>query len=270
MQNFLTYRIAATMQLLVFFFIAVLSFRPAELLPNPPPPDVDAHEWQAFFKMPVLLLMLITLLNDGTLIAIGYDNVETSPFPEEWNLPVRFFISCTLALVALGSSLLILWGALTSWDHNSWFQVLHITPPGKGLQYGEVTCMIYLKVALSDFLTLFSCRTGEKFFWSRFPSPVLLIAAMIALLSSSLIGAFLPHGELDDQAILGIGINTIYVWIYCIIWFLIQDVVKVAAYWFLRKTHLFGYGRKFIAATEENAAAAGEPEAIPLKEKQSA
>ena len=25
--------------------------------------------------MPVLMLMLITLLNDGTLIAIGYDNV---------------------------------------------------------------------------------------------------------------------------------------------------------------------------------------------------
>jgi H+-transporting ATPase len=236
------------------------------LLGTPVPPEVDAQEWQPFFKMPVLLLMLITLLNDGTLIAIGYDNVETSQFPEEWNLPVRFFISCTLALVALGSSLLILWGALTSWTPNSWFQVLAITPPGKGLQYGEVTCMIYLKVALSDFLTLFSCRTGERFFWTRLPSAVLMIAASIALLSSSLIGAFLPHGRLDDQAILGIGITTIYVWIYCIIWFIIQDVVKVAAYWFLRKTHLFGYGRKFMATTEENVA--GEPEAIPLKERE--
>jgi hypothetical protein len=36
----------------------------------------DEHEWPVFFSLPVLMLMLITLLNDGTLIAIGYDNAE--------------------------------------------------------------------------------------------------------------------------------------------------------------------------------------------------
>ncbi len=35
----------------------------------------DPHAWPEYFHMPVLMLMLITLLNDGTLIAIGYDNV---------------------------------------------------------------------------------------------------------------------------------------------------------------------------------------------------
>jgi len=49
---------------------------------------------------------------------------------------------------------------------------------------------------------------------------------------------------------------------------LIQDVVKVFAYWFLRKTHLFGYGKKFVIQTEESAP--GEPEAIPLKEQPAA
>ncbi len=34
------------------------------------------------------MLMLITLLNDGTLISIGYDNVKPSSMPEKWNLPV--------------------------------------------------------------------------------------------------------------------------------------------------------------------------------------
>ena len=33
-------------------------------------------------------LMLITLLNDGTLISIGYDNVKPSHYPEKWNLRV--------------------------------------------------------------------------------------------------------------------------------------------------------------------------------------
>ena len=37
---------------------------------------------------PTLRLMLITLLNDGTLISIGYDNVKPSHYPEKWNLRV--------------------------------------------------------------------------------------------------------------------------------------------------------------------------------------
>jgi len=252
------------LQLLVFFFVAVLSFPPNKMLPDPLPPGVDADEWQSFFKMPVLLLMLITLLNDGTLIAIGYDNVEASEMPQEWNLPARFFISSVLGAVAFGSSILILYGALDSWRPNSWFQTLGITPQGKGLQYGEVTCMIYLKVALSDFLTLFSCRTGEKPFFSRLPSAVLFFAAMVALLTSSLIGAFLPHGTLDGQAIQGIGLATVYVWIYCLIWFLIQDVFKVAAYWLMHKLNLFHYN----TTLRKQRAAPTSTEEIPLKEMQ--
>jgi H+-transporting ATPase len=34
---------------------------------------VCVQGWPRFFHMPVLMLMLITLLNDGTLISIGYD-----------------------------------------------------------------------------------------------------------------------------------------------------------------------------------------------------
>jgi H+-transporting ATPase len=79
-RNFLTYRIAATLQLLCFFFIAVFAYRPNEYMPSDwkTNPDFKAvepnmQEWPPFFHMPVLMLMLITLLNDGTLITIGYD-----------------------------------------------------------------------------------------------------------------------------------------------------------------------------------------------------
>jgi len=260
MQNFLTYRIAATMQLLVFFFVAVLSWSPNSMLPQPYPAEVKHLEWPAFFRMPVLLLMLITLLNDGTLIAIGYDHVNTSQHPETWNLPVRFLVSGVLGAVAFGSSILILYGALDSWTPNSWFQQLQITSTGLGLQYGQVTTMIYLKVSVSDFLTLFSARTGESFFFVRAPSLILMVAACVALLSSSLIAAFLPQGELDDQAIEGLGILTIYVWIYCFIWFLIQDVFKVITYKILRRFHILGYGKPFVmAGVDLDAVPAPEP-----------
>jgi hypothetical protein len=74
MKNFITYRIAATLQLLVFFFFAVLTMQPEKYQKRY---DFDddglddavkggAPDWPQFFTMPVLLLMLITLLNDGT------------------------------------------------------------------------------------------------------------------------------------------------------------------------------------------------------------
>ena len=46
------------------------------------------EQWPSFFQLPVLMLMLITLLNDGTLISIGYDNVIPNPRPDKWNLRV--------------------------------------------------------------------------------------------------------------------------------------------------------------------------------------
>jgi H+-transporting ATPase len=113
-RNFITYRIAATLQLLVFFFLAVFIYSPVKFMPNdwqsnPAFPDTEA--WPDFFHMPVLMLMLITLLNDGTLIAIGYDNVTPLKTPEKWNIKGMFLIASVLASVALVSSLLLL-GAL--------------------------------------------------------------------------------------------------------------------------------------------------------------
>ena len=97
--NFLTYRIAATLQLLFFFFIAVFAFKPVDY----------ESTWPVYFSLPVLLLMLITLLNDGTMISIGYDNVVPSKTPAVWNLRVLFTVGGVLATVACLSSLVLLY-----------------------------------------------------------------------------------------------------------------------------------------------------------------
>ena len=84
MKSFIIYRIAATLQLLCFFFIAVFALQPVKFVPVPLPDTWHDETWPNFFKLPVILLMLITLLNDGTLISVGYDNVLPSPRPEKW------------------------------------------------------------------------------------------------------------------------------------------------------------------------------------------
>jgi H+-transporting ATPase len=53
--NFLTYRISATLQLLIFFFIAVFAFHPVKYMPKDwqtIPDFPDKYEWAPYFHMP--------------------------------------------------------------------------------------------------------------------------------------------------------------------------------------------------------------------------
>ena len=223
-RNFITYRVAATLQLLVFFFIAVLTLKPKDFEPDDPPSDYpDDNSWPDFFKMPVLLLMLITLLNDGTLISIGYDNAIPRRVPEQWNLKVLFLIGSVLAGVALMSSLLLLYLALDSWNDNGIFQKMGIG----GLSYGQITATIYLKVSVSDFLTLFSARTGENWFWESAPSPILLGSGGLALTISTIIACTWPTSYPDGIYTMGLSRRKpyglpLYIWLYCLVWWIFQ------------------------------------------------
>jgi H+-transporting ATPase len=226
-RNFIIYRVAATLQLLIFFFIAVLTMPPIRYQPAHQGANVpgfpDNFDWPNFFHMPVLMLMLITLLNDGTLISIGYDNAIASKIPEKWNLPALFVVGAVMALVACASSLILLEAMLRSWEANSIFQTWNLG----GLSYGQVITAIYLKVSVSDFLTLFSSRTGEKFFFQSVPSPLLLGAATLALSTSTILACLWPESKPDGIYTIGLTSRTphlfpLYIWIYCIIWWFIQ------------------------------------------------
>jgi H+-transporting ATPase len=243
-RNFITYRIAATLQLLVFFFIAVFIFKPIDYQPKhraeiPGYPDMD-YTWPSFFHMPVLMLMLITLLNDGTLIAIGYDNVNARRVPETWNLPLLFLIGAVLAGVALISSLLLLYFCLDSWNPGSFFQIIGIG----GLSYGQITTSIYLKVAVSDFLTLFSARASDDWFWTTEPAPILLYAGCFALASSTILACVWPDSYPDEIYTLGLEMRgfsllPIFIWLYCIAFWFLQDAAKVYVYKFVHEHRLF-------------------------------
>jgi len=203
---------------------------------------VHSIPWPSFFSLPVILLMLITLLNDGTLISIAYDHVEPSSTPEKWNLSLVFLIGSVLGSIACLSSLLLLYCLLNSWNPNGVFQTLYLG----GLSYGQITTSIYLKVSISDFLTLFSARAGENWFWeSTPPSIVLLISSCIALIISTVIAISLPPMVIDDMEVTGLGqrspiILPILIWFYCFIFFVIQDAFKVFTYKVLNCFGLFG------------------------------
>jgi H+-transporting ATPase len=215
----------------LFFFIAIFAFHPIDYTPE----GVE-EEWPEFFHMPVLMLMLITLLNDGTLITIAYDYAEASKTPNKWNKAALLITSTVLGMVSCVSSLLLLWFLLTSHEPNGFFHKLGIG----GVDYGQITTAVYLKVSVSDFLTLFSARTGPLFFWQIRPATILLCGGIIALTVSSLLSIFWPLSEPDGILTEGLQSNLPvfgFVWLYCIFFWFLQDFAKVAAYKYMYKVN---------------------------------
>jgi len=191
--------------------------------------------------MPVLLLMLITLLNDGTMITIAYDNVDPDPRPCKWNIPVVFAVGTVLAAVACTSSILLLYLLLDSWSAGGLFQSWGLG----GLSYGQVIMSIYLKISVSDFLTLFSARTGSNFFWHTYPSKLLLAGCVLALTASTVISCSWPASKPDNIYTLGLGLRdpkilALWIWLYCIVWWFIQDLCKVFFIRFIKSFNILG------------------------------
>jgi H+-transporting ATPase len=187
------------------------------------------------------MLILITLLNDFSLIAIGYDYVIPQQTPCVWNKQALFFISSILALVALVSSLILLEFCLNSWNTSGFFHNIGLG----GLGMGQVTTSLYLKVSISDFLTLFSARTGGDWFWSQRPAPMLLGAACFALAISTILALSWPASDPDGVRALGLGYRppaalAVFIWFYCIFWWFIQDAAKVFAHRAMHRFNWFG------------------------------
>lgn len=126
-----------------------------------------ARQWPSYFQLPVLMLMLITLLNDGTLISIGYDRALASTRPEKWNLRQIFFMASVLGLVACLSSLLLLWMCLDAHNPGSAFQRMGLP----AIEYGKIITLIYLKACTQpeEFLLVevssAMALTGVFMFW---------------------------------------------------------------------------------------------------------
>eukprot|EP01034_Spumella_vulgaris_P012516 gene12516-15937_t len=93
------------------------------------------------------------------------------------------------------ASCFLLWTSLNSNNDGSVFSVLGIG----GMSYGEITTMMFLQISVSSFLTVFSVRTGENwFFLSSLPTLSLALTGFVALTSCTLIALYWPSGYPDD------------------------------------------------------------------------
>jgi H+-transporting ATPase len=242
MRNYSIYACAVTIRIVVCFAILAFAYQ---------------------FNFPPFMVLIIALLNDGTIMTLSVDLVLPSNEPDSWDLAEIFAFALAYGLyltlstyvaavyahsdvsLMLTTSLFVCRIALviiilkTNFFEDK-FGVGLDTAYGepKNPNDAQLHMIVYLQVAIISQALIFVTRS-HGFFFMEMPSYALLGAFCVAQLVSSIIAAYANWGFTRIHGVSGgwIGI----VWVWNIVWFLPLDLVKFAmkatVIKFLRRRH---------------------------------
>jgi H+-transporting ATPase len=166
-----------------------------------------------FYPVTAVMIVMIALLNDGAILSIAYDNVRYRNQPEAWNMPMVLGISTVLGVIGVVSA----------------FGLFYLGQVVFGLDRAVIQTLIYLKLSVAGHLTIFLTRTRGPF-WSIRPARILWVAVLGTQIVATLIAVF---GVLMEPLPWK---WALFVWGYALAWFLVNDRVKLLAYWILDHT----------------------------------
>ena len=187
MNSYAIYRIAETLRVLLFVTLAILIFN--------------------FFPVTAVMIVLLALLNDGSILSIAYDNVVYKDQPEAWNMRLVLGMATVLGVV----------GPIAA------FGLFYLGQHVFDLNHAHLQTLMYLLLSVAGSLTIFLTRTRGPF-WSIRPARILLAAVITAQTVATVIavgGIFVKPLRWD---------LALFVWGYAIAWFLATDRVKLLAY----------------------------------------
>jgi H+-transporting ATPase len=164
-----------------------------------------------FYPITALMIILLALLNDLPILAIAYDNTRVSQRPVRWNMQELLTVSSMLGISGVLASFLL-------------FFLLREA----GFSEPMIQSMLFLKLIVAGHSTLYITRT-EGWFWQRpWPSPLLFVATFSTEILGTLIAVY-------GFMITPIGWKyALWMWVYAMVWFMVNDVVKMFAYRLLR------------------------------------
>jgi H+-transporting ATPase len=160
-----------------------------------------------FYPVTAVMIVLLALLNDGAILSIAYDRVHYSDRPEVWNMRSVLGIATVLGIAGVIAS----------------FGLFYLGERVFHLSRESIQTLMYLKLSVAGHLTVFVTRTRGPF-WSTRPALILLLAVIGTQIIATVIAVFgwfmPPIGWAWALA----------VWGYALVWFFINDRVKLAAY----------------------------------------
>ena len=194
-----------------------------------------------FYPLTAVMIVMLALLNDGAILSIAYDNVHYKDQPEAWNMRAVLGISTVLGIIGVVAA----------------FGLFYLAERVFHLDRAHIQTLMYLKLSVAGHLTIFLTRTRGPF-WSIRPAPILLVAVFGTQTVATLIavyGLFMTP--------LGWG-WALFVWAYALVWFLVNDRVKLLAYWILDRAKSEPEAETGAAArSDAKAKATPEPKAGP-------
>ena len=164
-----------------------------------------------FFPVTAVMIVFLAVLNDGAILAIAYDRVRGAAKPAAWDMRAVVTIATAVGLLGVAET----------------FLLFMLADRAFGLSHDLIRTLIYLKLSVSGHLTVFVTRTRSRF-WSRpAPAPVLLAAVLGTQAIATLIAVYGVFMTPLGWAWAGV------VWAYALLWFLVEDRVKLIAHYWL-------------------------------------
>ena len=168
-----------------------------------------------FYPITALMIIVLALLNDIPILAIAYDNTRVDEAPVRWKMPRVLTTSSVLGVSGVASSFLLFFILVKA-----------------GLSTDLIQSLFFAKLVVAGHGTIYNTRIGDWFWRKPYPSRLLFGATF----ATRIIGTLL--------AVYGVFMTPIgwgwagLMWAYAIVWFMVNDVVKMGARRFLRKRGL--------------------------------
>lgn len=156
------------------------------------------------YPITALMIIMLALLNDLPIMAIAYDHTLLDPSPVRWQMNRVISIATVLGFINIIET----------------FLAFVIARDWLGTPLTQLQSLIFLQLSLGGHLTLFVART-KKFLLSKpYPSPILLAAILGTQGVAALIVGFGFLVPKIPWSYVG------YIWLYCLGWVFLQDIVK--------------------------------------------
>ncbi|EOA12304.1 hypothetical protein CARUB_v10007959mg [Capsella rubella] len=197
MKNYTIYAVSITIRIVLGFMLVALI-------------------WE--FDFSPFMVLIIAILNDGTIMTISKDRVKPSPIPDSWKLKEIFATGVVLGTYMALVTVVFFWLAHDTTFFSDKFGVRSLQGKNE-----ELIAVLYLQVSIISQALIFVTRSRSWSFVER-PGLLLLIAFFVAQLIATLIAAY-AHWEFARIKGCGWGWCGV-IWIYSIVTYIPLDILK--------------------------------------------
>ncbi|KHG28536.1 Plasma membrane ATPase 4 [Gossypium arboreum] len=199
MKNYTIYAVSITIRIVFgFLFIALI--------------------WK--FDFSPFMVLIIAILNDGTIMTISKDRVKPSPLPDSWKLKEIFATGIVLGGYLALMTVIFFWAMHDTDFFSDKFGVRSLRE-----REHEMMGALYLQVSIVSQALIFVTRSRSWSYAER-PGLLLVTAFIIAQLVATLIAVYANWGF---ARIKGIGWGWAgVIWLYSIVFYVPLDIMKFA------------------------------------------